>query len=513
MTKVELFELIRKDYHHHQKSIRQIARERHIHRRMVRQAIVHAIPPQRKKSHRTSHVLTQAHKLCIEQWVLDDITAPKKQRHTGERVYRRLVESHHYQGSSGTVRNYFYQARKLVNLPNKVFIPQCYQPGGEAEVDWYEAMVDFPTGRQKVYIFQMRACYSGREFHIAFFRQNQQCFLEAHIAAFEYFGGIFKEIRYDNLSSAVAKVLRGRRRIETQKFIALRSHYLFDAVFCQPGIKGAHEKGGVEGGVGRFRRAHFVPVPKVDSLQALNALLRRSCHQDDQRTIRGQSAPVCQRWQAELAHLQSLPNERFDTADVLTPVVNTKSLMAIKGNYYSVPTPYVGQTVEARVYAQHIMIYKQGKRLAQHPRCYGQHQMVIELDHYLALLRHKPGALKGSVALAQAKQQQKWPKQYDSYWRALKKRYPDHQANRAMVDMLWWARAFAQVDVNTTLEQALACGSLSLDTLRVLMRQHQKPDTKMMPLYWETHHPLYQYNRPLSKVKQYDRLLAEGATS
>lgn len=76
------------------------------------------------------------------------------------------------------------------------------------------------------------------------------------MAAFDYFAGVFKRIRYDNLTSAVKKVLRGRRRIETERFIALRSHYLFESFFCLPGKEGAHEKGGVEGGVGRFRRTH-----------------------------------------------------------------------------------------------------------------------------------------------------------------------------------------------------------------------------------------------------------------
>ncbi len=97
-------------------------------------------------------------------------------------------------------------------------------------------------GRQKIYIFQMRGCYSGNEFHIAYERQNQQSFIEAHVAAFHYFGGVFKKIRYDNLTSAVKKVLRGRKRIETEKFIMLRSHYLFESIFCLPGINGAHEK-------------------------------------------------------------------------------------------------------------------------------------------------------------------------------------------------------------------------------------------------------------------------------
>ena len=81
--------------------------------------------------------------------------------------------------------------------------------------------------------------------------------------AFDWFGGVFGLLRYDNLTSAVKQVLRGRRRVESDRFIALRSHYLFESQFTIPGIEGAHEKGGVEGEVGRFRRRHLVPVPEV----------------------------------------------------------------------------------------------------------------------------------------------------------------------------------------------------------------------------------------------------------
>ena len=86
-----------------------------------------------------------------------------------------------------------------------------------------------PGGRRTVQFFVMRACCSGRKFHRACWRQTQQAFLEAHVAAFADFGGVFARLRYDNLGLAVKRVLRGRRREETERFIALRSHYLFVA--------------------------------------------------------------------------------------------------------------------------------------------------------------------------------------------------------------------------------------------------------------------------------------------
>ena len=309
MKKVELFEQIRKDYFSHNKSIREIARSYGVHRRQVRQALSNAIPPERKQNERCCKVLTVSHKKQIDQWLADDIKAPRKQRHTGKRVYERLLAGYTYTGSEVTIRNYVYQKRKELGVGAKIYIPQMHMPGKEAEVDWYEASVDFPWGREKIYIFQMRACFSGREFHMAFSHQNQQSFLEGHIAAFNYFGGVFNIIRYDNLTSAVKKVLRGRKRIETERFIALRSHYLFESFFCLPGIQGAHEKGGVEGGVGRFRRSYLVPVPQVTSIAELNKLLLNGCINDDARTIIGKSQSIVEAWQIEAKKLLSLPRQ------------------------------------------------------------------------------------------------------------------------------------------------------------------------------------------------------------
>ena len=127
----------------------------------------------------------------------------------------------------------------------------------------------------KLWMFVMRLSCSGRAFHVAFATQAQEAFLEGHVLAFEYFGAVPGRIRYDNLKPAVIRVLHGRDRAESERFIALRTHYGFDSFFCIPGKDGAHEKGGVEGEIGRFRRRHLVPVPAVGSLAALNTLISR----------------------------------------------------------------------------------------------------------------------------------------------------------------------------------------------------------------------------------------------
>jgi transposase len=124
---------------------------------------------------------------------------------------------------------------------------------------------------------------SGAAFHRSYLQATQQAFLEAHEHAFDYFGGVFHVLRYDNLASAVRKILRGHRREETVRFMAFRSHWRFAAEFCTPGE--GHEKGGVEGEGGYFRRNHLVPVPQVSDLDALNELLLTGCREDETRVL------------------------------------------------------------------------------------------------------------------------------------------------------------------------------------------------------------------------------------
>jgi hypothetical protein len=111
----------------------------------------------------------------------------------------------------------------------------------------------------------MRSMASGGAFHCTFPHASQQAFLEAHEKAFVYFGGVFTTLRYDNLKSAVKKILRGHQREESTRFMAFRSHWGFAAEFCTPGE--GHEKGGVEGEGGYFRRNHLVPVPQLGRTQ------------------------------------------------------------------------------------------------------------------------------------------------------------------------------------------------------------------------------------------------------
>src|SRR5664279_4659421 len=163
----------------------------------------------------------------------------------------------------------------------------------------------------------MRSCFSGACFVMAFESQSQQAFLEGHVHALDWFSGAFTTIRYDNLKSAAKKTLKGRHRVENERFTALRSHYLYESWFTLVGIQGAHEKGGVEGEVGRFRRNHLVPVPQVGSIRQLNRLLADACESDLTRRIVGRPSTVAEQLASERPLLRMLP-AAFDATETTT---------------------------------------------------------------------------------------------------------------------------------------------------------------------------------------------------
>ena len=266
-SKVRLFERIRKTRDREPDvAIRELSRRFGVHRRDVRAALASAVPPPRKMPVRAAPKLDPL-KPIIDGWLEADKSAPRKQRHTARRVWQRLVDEHEADIGESTVRRYVGLVRARQEVPLvEVKVPQHHPLGAEAEVDFGSIHIYLAGALTEVSMFIMRLSASGRGYPRAYLNEAQEVFLDGHVRAFEHFGGVPGRIRYDNLKAAVVKVLKARDRIESDRFVALRSHYGFDSFFCVPGEAGAHEKGGVEGEIGWFRRRHLLPVPHVGSM-------------------------------------------------------------------------------------------------------------------------------------------------------------------------------------------------------------------------------------------------------
>jgi transposase len=499
---VELFETIRREYEFGCGTIQGTARTLGVHRRLVREALGSAIPAPRKAPQRERPVIGPLAGF-IEAILLADKTVPRKQRHTAHRIYTRLrSERPECPVSEGTVRRYVRERKAVLGLlARETFVPQSYDWGVEAQVDWYEAYADLAGERTRCQVFTMRSMASGGAFHIASLHATQQAFLEAHELAFAYFGGVFHQLRYDNLGSAVKRVLRGSRREETQRFLAFRSHWRYLAEFCTPGE--GHEKGGVEGEVGTFRRNHWVPVPQARDLADLNAQLRAACAADEARVVAGHTQSVGAGMVIERLHLQPLATESFDLSESCFPRVDTLGRVKVRTNWYSVPVK-AGIVVQVKLFAAQLEVWHEGRCITTHPRCYGRGQEVLNLEHYLDVLEHKPGALAGSKPLSQWRRSGRWPTSYDTFWQGLIQRPGTPAGTKAMIALLQLGRRHGQAALTRAIEEALALGVYDSAAVQHLLETPQL--TRVQPASVDIG-VLRVYERPQPALEGYDALL------
>jgi transposase len=502
-AKLELFEEIRREYEFGVGTIAGVAKKVGVHRRMVREAVGSATPQPRKKAERPRFKLTPIMGF-IDQILESDREAPRKQRHTAYRIWRRIcTELPEHKICERTVRSYVQERKMALGLAvRETFVPQSYPWGVEGQVDWYEAYADLSGERTKLQVFAMRSMASGAAFHCAFLHATQQAFLEAHELAFAFFCGVFRKLRYDNLTSAVKKILRGYRREETSRFVAFRSHWRFESEFCTPAE--AHEKGGVEGEAGYFRRNHWVPVPRAVDLTELNRQLLQGCHQDEQRKMEGRDQSIGAALLIERGCLLPLAEEGMDLAQTSFPTVNSLGCVKVLTNLYSAPLR-AGTQVQAKVYASTVELWYGSRAVARHERCYGRHQQVLDLEHYLDVLSRKPGAMAGSRPLEQQRRAGLWPECFDELWQALITRHGKQTGTKQMIDLLKLSREFGRDRLRQAIETALETGCTDVAAVHHLMQAH---DLNHLACETMDIGSLERYQRPLPVMNEYDQLLA-----
>lgn len=389
-------EMVRKAYIREGKSKRRIAQELGIHRDTVSRLLnapVGSVP--RYQRQEWACPVLEGFKGVIDAWLREDEQAPRKQRHTMKRVHERLQAEYGFEGSYGAVRDYIGKVRRR---SREVFLPLAFQPGEMAQVDWIEGVTVFIAGeRRKLNIFLLVLNYSGAQYFEAFERTAQEAFFQGHANAFVFLGGVPREITYDNLKTAVQKVLEGKNRLENERFVAFRSAWLFDSRFCQP-AKG-NEKGRVENMAKFAERNLLTPVPRVESLEELNAHLRERAQAYLEQTQARQQESVGKRLEHERPHLLPLPQHPPQCCRIVSLKADKSALVQFETNRYSVPSEYAYTTVWLKAFVDRVEITNADTVLAVHPRLTGKFQESIRFEHYRKPLERKPGAFQHLRAL------------------------------------------------------------------------------------------------------------------
>ncbi|MCP5016592.1 MAG: IS21 family transposase [Ketobacter sp.] len=502
MIKVEAYEEIRKRYFVDGWSIRKINRELKHCRRTIRKAIVKAEPePYQLQKARGKPVLGP-YQTKIETLVAENEQLPRKQRYTARKIFLE-IQKDGYAGSEGNVRRCVAQVSKA-HQKGQAYLPLEFDPGEDAQMDWGEAEAVIGGKRVKVQLFVMRLNYSRMRFAMAFPFQKQEAFLAGHIQGFRFFGGVPKHVTYDNLKTAVFRILEGKNRQEQTAFTAFRSYYLFESRYCTPGQ--GHEKGGVEHDVGYVRRNFLVPIPEFETYAALNEHLRQACLQDSVRRMRGQTQTMTALWEQEQPQLIPLPVSDYRACRSQPVKVNPYSQVVFETNRYSVPVAYAQKQLVLRAYPFRVEILFQEQVIAEHARCFEREKDLFEPLHYLDILVQRPGAFEHAIPMRQWRKT--WPATYEMLLAELRARWPEGRGIREFLAILKLHREHPAQQVQQAIQEALTLGAAHLDGVKLCLRQQAMPSSPPTTLTLTAHPQLQGIGEQPVNLAQYDQFLA-----
>lgn len=456
-------------------------------------------PPGYRLSRPRSRPTLEPFVAVFEEILRRDREAPPKQRHTTQRIIRRLRDEHGYTGGDTTVKNFVRECRRR---EQEVFVPLAHPPG-EAQADFGHAEVVVDGRRTKAALFVMTLPFSDAFFCRLYPRECTETFLDGHRRAFEFFGGVPKRISYDNARTAVTRIIGRRERELTREFLRLKAHYLFQEHFCL--VRRPNEKGHVENTVGYARRNFLVPVPTVPDLETLNADLERLCREDLRRRPEGHEGSKAERLDKERPSLLPLPGRAFEARRIAHPRANSLSLVRFDGNDYSVPVSAAHRVVTVVAGAERVKLVADGRVVAEHRREWDRRKVAFEPVHYLALLERKPGAFDFARPLAD------WrlPEPLAVLRRRLEAETPDGEGTREFVKVLRLLESAPLEELAAAVEKALSFGAADADAVRLVLEHRREKPVTLFRLDGRPHLSAVQVARP--DLAAYRGLMASGA--
>ncbi|HUE13036.1 MAG TPA: IS21 family transposase [Planctomycetaceae bacterium] len=455
---------------------RAACREYDLHWETLEKILAHVEPPGYRRTKPRHKPKIEPFLPIIEEILESDRKAPKKQRHTAQRIWERLRDEHGFTGKPTIVKD---AVRAWRNGHQEVFLPLSHRPG-EAQVDFGFAQVKLNGQATKVALFVMTLPYSDALVIQVFPRECTEAFLEGHKRAFAFFGGVPRRISYDNSKIAVAKITGSRQREVTKEFLRLKSHFLFQDHFCL--VRRPNEKGHVERLLDFARTNYLVPVPEVASLVELNAALLQRCQADLDRQLYGKSAPKAVLLEEERPALLPIPPQEFEARRVKPASVSSLSLVRFDTNNYSVPVKYAHRKVLVVATVDEIRLVHEDRLIARHPRHWGREKYLFEPVHYLALLERKPGGFDFARPL------ENWnlPSCFETLRRRLE-REPNGLGMREFIRVLRLLEHSNLPQLTDAVEYALDLDITDADSIRVILEHRREQPVPLFSLDGRPH--------------------------
>jgi len=306
---------------------------------------------------------------------------------TSARLYSELRDRG-YTGSAKHLRRYVAQVREPRS--RKAYLRVEFEPAEQAQVDWGSfGYLRVGQSQRPLSVFSMVMSWSRAIFIDFALDQQMETFCRMHRQALEFFRGVPRRVVYDNLKSVVLHHIGSTVQFNP-RFLAFAGHYLFEPLAAPKQYP--EFKGRVEASV-KFIRHSFFYGRSFGSLDDLRAQAVRWRDDVANERIHGTTRErPSQRLIVERPRLRALPPHPFDTDIIIPLVVSKEARVRFDCNSYSVPTKYVGKTVQLRADDRRLRVMCDGVEVAAHARCWDKRRHIEDPAHVRELLDHRKAA-------------------------------------------------------------------------------------------------------------------------
>ena len=309
-------------------------------------------------------------------------------RHHGNAdvVRQELAREHGITTSLRTVQRAVRPLRRRLNAAARATVRFETPPGAQLQVDFGTRRVVIGAQPQAVHVFVATLGYSRRLHVAAFDHERQSAWLEGLEASFHHFGGVTREVLFDNARAIVDFHDSMTREVRfNERLRAFARHWNFTPRACAP--YRARTKGKDERGVG-YVKHNALAGHEFESWEALHAHLSRWQREIADLRVHGTTGEVpmerfLREERAALAPLADRPS--FNPSRLLVRRVQSDACVEVESSFYSVPWRLIGETVRAEVDGEHVAIYVGAERIARHLRASRPRSRLIDREHWAGL--------------------------------------------------------------------------------------------------------------------------------